>query len=240
MSRVLCETSIPAGFCLKTLLLDLDGTLTDPQPGIVSSLRHALVQLGVEVPGDALLARCIGPPLEETFSRLLDVPRGDPRVTRAITHYRERFDRVGWRENAVLPGIPEFLAAAGARGLRRVVATSKPTVFAQRIARHFGFALELEGIYGAELDGRRTAKHEVIAHALRAEGVRAQHAVMVGDRRHDVEGAARHGIPTVGVTFGFGTRGELEQAGAAWICDAPDEILSCLEPWPARPAAAGA
>jgi phosphoglycolate phosphatase len=217
---------------VKTLLLDLDGTLTNPQPGIVGSLRHALTRLGHTSPPDAELARCIGPPLAETFERLLGVAADDPRITRGIEHYRERFEGVGWRENAVLPGIPEFLETAGIRGYRRVVATSKPTVFARRIADHFGFASQLEGIYGAELDGRRTAKREVIAHALASEGVLAEHAVMVGDRRHDVEGAAHHGIPTVGVTFGFGTRRELEAAGAAWICDAPHEILSCLEAEP--------
>jgi len=217
---------------VKTLLLDLDGTLTDPQPGIVGSLRHALTQLGYASPPDAELAGCIGPPLAETFARLLGVSADDPRITRGIEHYRERFEGIGWRENAVLPGILEFLDAAGARGYRRVVATSKPTVFARRIADHFDFATRLEGIYGAELDGRRSAKREVIAHALAAEGLLAEHAVMVGDRRHDVEGAAHHGIPTVGVTFGFGTRRELEAAGAAWICDAPHEILSCLAATP--------
>jgi phosphoglycolate phosphatase len=217
---------------MKTLLLDLDGTLTDPQLGIVGSLRHALTQLGRESPPDAELARCIGPPLADTFERLLEVPPDDPRITQGIGHYRERFEVVGWRENVVLPGIPEFLEAAGARGYRRVVATSKPTVFARRIAAHFGFAIQLEGIYGAELDGRRTAKRDVIAHALAAQGVPAEQAVMVGDRRHDVEGAAHHGIPTVGVTFGFGTRQELEDAGAAWICDAPHEILNCLAATP--------
>ncbi len=223
------------GTVAKALLLDLDGTLTDPKPGIVGSLRHAFTRLGVASPSDDELAGCIGPPLADTFARLLGAPAGDPRIERAIGHYRERFDAVGWRENAVLPGIPAFLEAAADAGYRRIIATSKPTVFARRIADHFDFARRLEGIYGAELDGRRGAKHEVIAHALESEGLMAEHAVMVGDRRHDVEGAAHHGIPTVGVTFGFGSREELELAGARWICDAPDEILSRLEAQPRDP-----
>jgi phosphoglycolate phosphatase len=211
-----------------TLLLDLDGTLTDPCEGIVRSLDHALRALGAPAHPEARLARFIGPPLEDSFRELLPDP-SSARIAAAISHYRERFDQIGWRENRVYPEVPGFLAALRARRFRAVVATSKPHVFAARIARHFGLEDALDAIYGAELDGTRGRKAELIAHVLTQERVDRERAVMLGDRRHDVEGARANGVRSLGVTYGYGDRAELEAAGATWICDDLASALAVLD-----------
>ena len=213
---------------MLTLLLDLDGTLTDPRDGIVRSLRFALRALGAEVPTETRLARCIGPPLEDSFRELLPDPTS-ARVAAAVEQYRVRFDRVGWRENRVYPEVPGFLAALRRRGFRCVVATSKPRIFAQRIARHFELDAQLDAIYGAELDGTRGRKPELLAHVLAHEGLAPERAVMVGDRRHDVEGARAVGVRSLGVTYGYGDRAELVDAGATWVCDDLAQALAVLE-----------
>jgi phosphoglycolate phosphatase len=211
-----------------TLLLDLDGTLTDPREGIVRCLAHAFRALGAPAPDDARLARCIGPPLEDSFGELLPEPTA-ARVAAAVEHYRERFERIGWRENRVYAEVPEFLAALRARRVRALMATSKPHVFASRIARHFGFADALDAVYGAELDGSRGRKPELLAHVLRAEALAPAHTLMLGDRRHDVEGARANGLRSIGVTYGYGDRAELEAAGATWVCDDLDAVLAVLD-----------
>jgi len=212
-----------------TVLFDLDGTLTDPREGIVASLRSAFTGLGAPVPSDAALAAAIGPPLRGTFARLLPDP-SPARVERAVVLYREHFDARGWRENALLPQVPELLEAVRGRGWRAVIATSKATVFARRIARHFGLdTYGLAAVYGSELDGLRAGKPELLAHVLDREGIAPAQAAMVGDRRHDVEGAAAVGIASVAVTWGYGTREELATAGADWICATVEEVIAALD-----------
>jgi phosphoglycolate phosphatase len=211
-----------------TLLFDLDGTLTDPRDGIVGSIVHALERLGAPVPESSALEPCIGPPLVDSFAELLDVPRDSAHVRQAIDHYRERFDAQGWRENHVYPGVPELLDAVRARGFGAVVATSKPTVFARRIVAHFGLEQRLDGVYGSELDGRLGRKPELVAHVLRCEALAAPTAVMIGDRRHDVEGARANGVASVGVLWGYGSRDELVSAGADSLCAEPGALLDVL------------
>jgi phosphoglycolate phosphatase len=211
-----------------SLLLDLDGTLTDPREGITRSLAHALDALAAPVPDDATLARCIGPPLREAFAGLLPDPSPE-RIELAIARYRERFDRVGWRENRVYDDVPPFLDALRARGVRALLATSKPQIFALRIARHFGFEPALDAIYGSELDGRLDHKAELVAHVLARERLAPDRTVMLGDRRHDVEGARANGLRSLGVTYGYGDREELSAAGATWICDDLREALRVLD-----------
>jgi len=219
------------------ILFDLDGTLTDPQEGIVASLRHALGRLDVEAPPDAVLARHIGPPLADTFAALLPHPEARV-VERATALYRERFADTGWRENRLLPGIPALLRAVAERGYEAAIATSKPTVFARRIADHFALRPPIGGVYGSGLDGRLGRKPELLAHVLGALGRApgARDVVMVGDRRHDVEGARAVGVASLGVTWGFGDRAELAAAGATEVCDTPAEVLAALERLLARPA----
>jgi phosphoglycolate phosphatase len=210
------------------VFFDLDGTLPDPREGIVGSLRFAFEGLGIAAPEDDVLASAIGPPLTDTFAAHLPEPTPE-HVGRAIALYRERFADVGWRENAVYPHIPGLLAAVTGRGWRSGVATSKPTVFAERITRHFGLRGHFGSVYGSELDGTRAAKPELLAHVLATEGATAGRTVMIGDRRHDVEGARAVGARSIGVTWGYGPRAELEAAGADWICDSAEEVLAALD-----------
>ena len=206
----------------RALLLDLDGTLVDPAPGILGCVRHALAAFGVFPPEAEDLRWVIGPPIRQTFGQLLD-GRGD--VEEAVRLYRERYSEWGLYQAAVYPGVAEALAGHVALGTRLVLCTSKARVFAARVVDHFGLAQLLSGVYGAELDGRFEDKAELIAHILQVENLRPQDCCMVGDRKHDVIAAARHGIPTIGVLWGYGGREELEAAGAAMLIKRADELL---------------
>lgn len=205
----------------QTLLLDLDGTLVDPGPGIIGSYRHALTALDFDPAGDDL-RWVIGPPLRETFARLLDGPN---KVEEAVRLYRERYAAQGLYEAAVYPGITETLEAHLARGSRLLLCTAKPAVFARRVVEHFDLAPYLSAVYGPDLDGRFDDKGDLIDHLLGLEKLDPAGVCMVGDRKHDVLAAARHGIPTVGVLWGYGGREELEAAGAGLIITRPTELL---------------
>lgn len=195
-----------------TLLFDLDGTLTDSRAGIVACIRHALGQMGATaMPDDDALHACLGPPLRGSFASLLDT--GDTAIIdRAIGHYRERFADVGWRENAVYPGITVALAALAARGHRMIVCTSKPAVYARRIVTHFGLDEVLVQVYGSGLDGSLDDKRELLAHLIHGEGLDPSRTRMIGDRHHDVRAARANGTAAVGVLWGYGSRAELADA----------------------------
>jgi phosphoglycolate phosphatase len=201
------------------VLLDLDGTVTDPAEGITKSLAHALTALGRPVPSPEVLVGYIGPPLLETFA-LNGVPEAEGR--RAIEHYRERFADVGLYENEVYEDIPELLDAL--KGAARTVglATSKPHVYAERILEHFGLLRWFDVVGGSELDLSRIEKHDVIDWALAQLGEPDRSTVvMVGDRRHDVEGAKTCGVGSIAVTWGFGSVEEL-------VASEPDHIVGSV------------
>lgn len=209
-----------------TLLIDLDGTLVDPAAGIIASCRYAMERMGAPLDADADLRWIIGPPLRVTLARLLD-GRGD--VEAAVSHYRERYGAEGLFDAHAYPDMHAVLERKVRDGARLILCTSKARVFAERVVDHFGFAPLLSAVYGAELDGRFDDKGDLIAHLLAAEGVDPGEACMVGDRSHDVVAAARHGIPTIGVLWGYGSREELSRAGASVIIAAPRELIG-LEP----------
>jgi phosphoglycolate phosphatase len=209
----------------RVLLLDLDGTLTDSRPGIARCMRHALERLGVSCPSDDVLASHIGSPLRGAFTALL----GDPdagRVDEAFAFYRERYASTGLYENAVYPGIPEMLARLTGRA-RLYVATQKWTLYAERIVEHFGLRPHFAGVWGTD-DGPLGEKTAVIAALLRTERVDPADAVMIGDRAMDVLAARANGLRTVGVLWGYGSRAELEAAGADALCDHPSALEPCL------------
>ena len=209
------------------VLFDLDGTLTDSRPGIVASIHYALERLGYPLPGEDELDWCLGPPLHLSFEILLATD--DPaRVAAAMGHYRERFSSVGLFENAVYPGIFESLERLRQEKIALFVATSKPHVFARRILDRFELSPFFDAIYGSELDGGLSAKGDLIAHILRQEKLSPRAAIMVGDREHDVIGARANGVPCLGVTYGYGGGMELDDAGAAALCDRPEEIASAV------------
>lgn len=205
-----------------TLLLDLDGTLVDPAAGIIGSCRYALEALGAPAPDDADLRWLIGPPLRASLVTLLG-DRGDPEA--ALQLYRQRYLATGLYEAAAYPTMQEVLAAKVRSGARLILCTAKPKPFAERVVEHFGFSPLLSAVYGPELDGRYDDKGDLIEHLLEREGLDPQEVCMVGDREHDVRAAARHGIPTIGVLWGYGSEAELVAAGAALTIREPRELL---------------
>ncbi len=215
--------SVPAR---PELIFDFDGTLTDPREGIVRCVQHALARLGADVPAEAALERHIGPPLRDAFRELL--PGRESEVERAVALYRERFAPIGMFENRVYAGIPELLKALVAAGRRLHVCTSKPHPFARRILEHFGLAPFFASIHGSELDGTRNEKGELLAHVLEQQGLAPAGCIMLGDRRFDLEAASQCGVASVGVLWGYGSRAELEAAGASWLAQSPGALGAWL------------
>ncbi len=206
-----------------TLLFDLDGTLTDPKEGITRCIAHALACMGHAPPPLEDLLFAIGPPLRPTFGRLLATDDREL-IEAALAAYRERFATIGLYENALYANIRESLQAAHDNGHRLFLATSKPHVYANRILDHFGIAPLFSGVYGSELDGHHDDKGELIAHLISSEGLAAADCRMFGDRSHDVIGARKNGIDTIGVSWGYGSEAELRRAGAVAVCPAPDRL----------------
>ncbi len=205
----------------NTLLVDLDGTLTDPAEGIIGCFRLALEALGRSPPPAAELTWIIGPPLRRSFAEALN-GEGDPEE--ALKIYRDRYSTEGLFEAVVYDGVRETLAELCAGGARLFLCTAKPLVYAERILAHFDLERHLEGAYGDELGGRFQDKANLIAHILESEGLEAADCCMWGDRKHDVLAASRHGIPTIGAVWGYGGADELRAAGAATLCKSPSQV----------------
>ena len=208
------------------LLFDLDGTLTDSAPGITGAASRALARFGIEEKPENL-TDFIGPPLLDSFMGRFRMTR--EQAEEAVTEYRKYYSAQGWKENEPYEGIRELLAALRSAGKRLILATSKPEIFAVRILELFELAAYFECICGAPMDdpdaGRKPA---VIRAALARVGARPESAVMIGDRRHDVEGAHAVGLPAVGVLYGFGSRAELEACGAEYIAENLSELQRIL------------
>jgi phosphoglycolate phosphatase len=203
------------------VLMDLDGTISDPAVGIFAAFRYGLANVGHTLPDDEPLAWMIGPPLLESFASVLG---DDARATQALEHYRQHYGAGAMYQNTLYPGMREAIAALGAGGLRLFVATSKLDHFAGLIVRNFGLGDAFSGVYGSDLAGTRGQKADVIAHCLASEGLDPRDCVMIGDRKHDVHGAAAHGIPCIGVAWGYGDVAELTGAGARLICATPADL----------------
>lgn len=208
------------------LLFDLDGTLTDPFEGITRSVEYALNAFGIEVEDRRTLAPFIGPPLVESLTERYGFTMED--AVAAVAKYREYFAVKGLYENELFEGIPELLNDCRKAGYKISMATSKPTHYAKIIAEHFDIARYFDAIHGSSLDGSRITKSSVVAEAVRDEGLDPERALMIGDRRHDVEGAREHGIKTVGVLYGYGSLEEHTAAGAAYIAKDLDELRELL------------
>jgi len=212
------------------VLLDLDGTLSDNHAGISASIRHALAAQGVADPGERELCACVGPPLRETFARLIP-GAGSAEVEAAVLRYRERFGELGWKENTVYEGIEVALASLRAQGCRLFVCTSKPRTFAVRIVGHFGFDRFVERVYGPDLSGALDDKAALMAHLLETERLSAAACVMAGDRHHDLRAARANRVAFAGVLWGYGDAHEL--AAADRLLTHPSELAS-LGPAPLR------
>lgn len=208
------------------LLFDLDGTLTDPMVGITSSVQYALEKFGIHVRYLKELIPFIGPPLAESFQKFYGFSKEG--AEKAIQYYREYYAPKGIFENEVYEGIPEMLAHLTEAGFTLLVATSKPTVFARKVLKHFGMEDYFSFVGGSELDGSRTKKAEVISYILKTCGIEAKEAIMIGDRRHDIEGGKACGLESVGVLYGYGTEQELTEAGADHIIRTVAELEDYL------------
>ena len=208
----------------KTILFDLDGTITDSGQGIINCVELALNRYGIQVSNREELRVFVGPPLRDTFLKF-GIPEGE--VENAISIYRSRYIPVGIFENDPYPGIREVLQKLRAAGHRLCIATSKPESLAYTVLDHFDLTQYFDLICGATLDKRRDCKEAVIAYLLQQSPV-GQEVIMVGDTRFDVLGAASHGIPTIGVSWGYGTVEDMLRAGAVSVVDTMDELLNKL------------
>lgn len=208
------------------LFLDLDGTLSDSAPGIVRSAQYALEAFGIHVDNLDDLLCFVGPPLEESFQEFYHLTPSQ--ADEAVKVYRRRYEKIGVYENALYPGIPQFLDKARQTGKVLMVATSKPQRMADLVLSHFGIADRFAFVGGREDSSRRT-KEEVIRYVMKENGLtRTEDIVMIGDRKHDVLGAKAVGLDSVGVLYGYGSRDEFQAAGATYIVDTLKELEELL------------
>jgi len=203
------------------ILFDLDGTLTDPKIGVIACIRFALSKLDIEIDKDIDLESFIGPPLRDTFRELCG---NDEIVENAVSIYRERFSTKGLFENQVYDGIPECLNRLIEKADSIHVATSKPTIYSERIIEHFDLSRYFNLVYGSNLDGSLSDKTDLLSHIIESEDLLSKNTVMIGDRSFDIIGAKNHGIRAIGVLWGYGTEDELSNAGADGLCNHPNEI----------------
>lgn len=211
----------------QNILFDLDGTLTDSSLGITNSVAYALEKYSIEVQDKAELLKFIGPPLAESFEVYCGFSKDD--ANRAVAYYREYYRDKGLFENAVYDGIKDLLDDLSTHGKTMLVATSKPEVFARQILEHFQLSDYFSYIAGSLLDGTRVKKSDVIAYALTSAALDDKAStIMIGDREHDILGAHRVGIDSIGVLFGYGDRAELETAQATYIAERVSDIRKFL------------
>ena len=199
----------------KYIFFDLDGTLTDPSLGITNSIMYALDKMGREIPPRNELYSFIGPPLIPSFREFLGMTKEEAET--ALKFYRIYFGEKGIFENEPYEGIADALSEIKRSGKTIVLATSKPEEFARKILFHFDLAKYFDCICGSTMDEKRTEKADVISYALGAANADASDSVMIGDRMHDIIGAQKNCMDTIGVLWGFGTKAELENAGAGRI-----------------------
>ena len=206
----------------RAILLDLDGTLVDSRPGIAASCAAALRALGHTPDPSFDVTPLIGPPLPQVIHRLLE-RYGDDRVDAGIEAYRAHYGEIGLHLATIYPGITDVLPLLSA-GAHCCVVTSKRTIYARRIVESLGLAVWFRGVYGTEPDGSVDDKADLIAAVLRAESLDPYDTVMVGDRLHDMIGAHANGMRAIGVLWGYGSRAELEAAGADALAATPGDL----------------
>jgi phosphoglycolate phosphatase len=209
---------------VTTVLLDLDGTLSDSKPGIAGSFRYTLGQMGHDPDAAGDLTWAVGPPITVSMSQLLQ-QYGDGRVEQAVGIYRARYSEVGIFGCTVYPGVVGMLDALRDAGLTMYIATSKRRDFADRVIDHLALRSYVRGVYGALPGGGLDEKQDLLAHILSVENVAASKAVMIGDRLHDILAARHNDIRPIGVLWGYGGWDELMAAGADAVATQPDEVV---------------
>lgn len=211
----------------KYILFDLDGTVTDPMIGITKSVRYALNKFGIEVEDLNTLCKFIGPPLKDSFMNFYNFTEED--ALKAISYYREYFSTNGLYENTVYENFEDMLIALKNDGKSLIIATSKPTVFAEKILEHFNLKKYFDFISGSNLDNTRTKKADVISYALEQQMINnMSEIIMIGDREHDIIGAKALNIESIGVLHGYGSYEELSSSGADYIVKDVSELKSLL------------
>ncbi len=212
---------------MKYVLFDLDGTLTDPGLGITNCVKYALNHFGIMPSEREELFPYIGPPLVDSFKMFHGL--NEEQAQKALCLYRERFNAKGIFENALIPGITELLNDLKKRGFKLIIATSKPEEYTVRILEHFDIDQYFDFVGGNTLREERPRKSDVIRYIMdNYPDMSGENAVMVGDRKYDVQGAHEFGIPTIGVLFGYGSREELTLAGADFVVESVGKLKKCL------------
>lgn len=209
---------------MKTILFDLDGTITDSGDGIINSALFALEHFGLPLPDRETMREFVGPPLHETFIKF-GVP--EEKAEEAVAVYRKRYIPTGMFENTPYPGVEELLIALKAQGYKLLIATSKPEWMAIDILKHFGLDSYFDTICGATMDTSRTSKDAVIGYLLEKNGI-SEDMLMVGDTEFDVLGAAKHNIPCIGVSWGYGSTESMLSAGAVAVAHTMQELFEYL------------
>lgn len=212
---------------MKYILMDLDGTITNPQLGITRSLQYALKHYNINVEDLNSLTKYIGPPLKDTFIEAYGF--SDEKSKEAVKKYREYYEEHGLYENEVYVGMEELLSRLQKRGKSLIVATSKPERMARKVLEHFKLEAYFTDICGAAYDDSRSKKEEVIRYAIEKNKITdINQIIMVGDRKYDITGAKNVGIPSIGVLYGFGSREELNEAGADQIAESVEELFDVI------------
>jgi phosphoglycolate phosphatase len=213
---------------IKNILFDLDGTVINSKIGVTGSIQYALRELGVDrIPKQENLVWCIGPPLQRSFSILLQT-EDKAKIDEAIRAYRYNYNHEGIYLFKLYEGIVSTIRVLKKEGFNVYIATSKPQVMAIKIIEHASLSELFDGIYGPEFDGSRIGKGELISYLLEKEKISAGETIMVGDRKYDILGAKENGIVSCGVKYGFGEKEELLNAGADFIIQEPKEILDIV------------
>ena len=222
------STSLTSPSQAEYVFLDLDGTLTDPSEGITRGVMYALERFGIHEKDPRRLYPFIGPPLYDSFMRHYGFDLDT--AYKAIEYFQEYYGQQGMYENVPYPGMRDLLHSWRDEGRRLILATSKPEVFAVRILERFDMNGAFLLMAGGDVEEKRVEKHLVIEYAMERLGLsHTGGCLMIGDRKFDVLGAGRHGIPTLGVLYGFGSREELTEAGASWLAGSVEELRTLMQ-----------
>jgi len=209
------------------ILFDLDGTISDPKIGITKSVQYSLNAFGIHVTDTDKLTHFIGPPLRDSYKKYYRFSDAEAEI--AVAKYREYFAETGIFENTLYDGMDALLNTLKNMDKQLIIATSKPTVYAEKILKYFGIDQYFSFVAGSELDGRRSKKSEVIKYALDNMGITyISQAIMIGDREHDIIGAKALDMDSIGVLYGYGDLQELTNAGATFICESVRDLSDLL------------
>ena len=211
---------------VKNILFDLDGTIINPKEGIFNSIKHSLVQLNLPIPSDKEMEKFIGPPLIDSYSKYFNLPQEE--AIKAVNFYRDFYIKKGIHQNLLYNHVKEVLQYLSRKNYQLLIATSKPTPFAIEIINHYKLDSFFIDIIGAKLDNTRKDKTEIISFALKANNLDSNKSIMIGDTIYDIIGAKDNNLTSVGVTYGYGSKKELESINPDYIINDIKELITYL------------